>query len=429
MNESSLKDAGKLTDLTSKIITRALFAAGPRRLILCIARDMLVQWSLESRIRQKIAKPINGLISRSLKKESPQNSTTLAGDLGDLLTNYTRNINAAHRNNPICHAEERTGSINDLIGHTDFGELKELAEGSEACLLKTLESINNAIWPYPAKIGCLVGILLAVGNTSIKGLSEIIRPLLQNLGPDLTADILLSILRELSGEETAKLINSISELIRRLHTGSALLAKGDKSLFEFYLCSFLNDFHAAVDPEILTKARIALSEDKETIASSLADVLSQNPQTLFFTMNSYAALKNPGIRSVSHKIALYDDMNDEFAEAANSGISDLDTQGMADVTNSLLSIINRMHTARPELFGGLLKDFADSIDTSELKDTCEWLIPEVSDAIAPVTVELLPPLILGLCNLLVSTDGYDATEMENALQTLRSILAANRSES
>ncbi|MBN1636368.1 MAG: hypothetical protein JW920_07630 [Deltaproteobacteria bacterium] len=429
MNELSRQDAGNLTDQTSKIISRALFSAGPRRLILCIARDILGQWSLGSRIRQKIAKPFNGLISRSLKNESPQNNATLSCDLGDLLTNYARNINAAHQKNPVCHAEERTGSITDLIGHTDFGELKELVEGSEACLLKTLESINNAIWPYPAKIGCLVGILLSIGNTSIKGLSEIIRPLLQNLGPDLTADILLSILRELSGEETAKLTNSISELIRRLHTGSALLAKGDKSLFEFYLLDFLNDFLAAIDPEILTKSRIALAEDKETIASSLANVLSQNPQTLLFSMKSYAALKNPGIRSVSHKIAFYDDLDDEFAEAANSGISDIDTQKMADITNSLLSIINRMHTVRPELFGGLLKDFADSIDTSALKDTCEWLIPEVSDALTPVVTELLPPLILGLCELIGSTDIDHTDEMEEALQALRSMLAANWSES
>jgi len=41
---------------------------------------------------------------------------------------------------------------------------------------------------------------------------------LKNLGPDLTADILLSIVRELNGKEIGKLTDNLAELLRRLHT-------------------------------------------------------------------------------------------------------------------------------------------------------------------------------------------------------------------
>jgi len=68
----------------------------------------------------------------------------------------------------------------------------------------------------------------------------------------------------------------LSELLRRLHTGSYLLARGGKPLFEIYLTNFLKDAINEIDPEIFTKARIALAEDAETIAKSLAEVMDEN---------------------------------------------------------------------------------------------------------------------------------------------------------
>jgi len=65
---------------------------------------------------------------------------------------------------------------------------------------------------------------------------------------------------------------------------------------------------------------------------------------------------------------LYENADQEkFIEATSAGISDLDTQVMAENVNAALRIINSIHEEKPELFTTLLRGFADSVDEEELQ--------------------------------------------------------------
>ena len=87
------------------------------------------------------------------------------------------------------------------------------------------------------------------------------------MGPDLLADLLLSLLKGLNAREAANLTNALCEFIRRLHTGNYLLAKAGKPLFQIYLTTLLQESLPNIDPVLLKKAKLAFAEDKEAIAS------------------------------------------------------------------------------------------------------------------------------------------------------------------
>jgi DNA-directed RNA polymerase subunit L len=208
-----------------------------------------------------------------------------------------------------------------------------------------------------------------------------------------------------------------------MHTGSYLLARGGNPLFEIYLTNLLRDAISEIDPELFTKARIALAEDGETFAKSLAEVMGENEKMLFASVAAYSALENPKIRTQAIKIHLYEDVDQEkFIEAAAAGISDLDTQVMADNFNAALRIINNIHEARPELFTTLLRGFADSVDEDELQKTAQWLVPEVVGTFKTLAPVAMPSLINGFCDMVKADQSEEARK---AIENLRSVILAD----
>jgi hypothetical protein len=136
----------------------------------------------------------------------------------------------------------------------------------------------------------------------------------------------------------------------------------------------------------------------------MAEVLSENEKHLFASLAAYSALENPKIRAQAIKMSLYEDADPEkFTEAAAAGISDLDTQIMAENVNAALRIINNLHEARPQLFATLLRGFADSADEDELAKTARWLVPELVSSFKTLAPAVMPSLINGFCEM-VETD-------------------------
>jgi hypothetical protein len=344
-------------------------------------------------------------------------------ELGKLLTAFSSETNEEFKKGLNVVDDPRQTAINDFIVNTDFGELKEMMDRSGEPVLQNIDIAVECIWKYPAKVGSILATLVSAGNISVKSITIIVASLLKNLGPDLTADILLSIVRELNGKEIGKLANTLAELLRRLHTGSYLLAKGGKPLFEIYLTNFLKNAASQIDPVIFNKARIAWAEDGETIAKSLAETLTENEKHLFASLSAYSALENPKIRAKAIKMSLYENADQEkFIEAASTGISDLDTQVMAENFNAALRIINNIHQAKSELFTTLLRGFADSVDEDELQKTVKWLVPEVVATFKTLAPAAMPALINGFCEM-VKEDQSD--ESKKAIQKLRALILAD----
>lgn len=414
--------AENAASLTGSVVWKTVKTPALRNLVSAIVQEALKDWSGDSKFKARMSSSVQNVVDNVLSSKT-EAENKFGAKLGQLVTTFARETNEELKKGLDVIEDPRQTGINDFIVNTDFGELKEMVDRSEGPVLQNLDIAIECIWRYPAKVGSALAALVSAGNISIKGVSSIVGSLINNLGPDLTADILLSVLRELKGEEIGKLTQSLSELLRRLHTGSYLLARGGKPLFEIYLTDFLRDVLNEIDPEIFTKARIALAEDGETIAKSFAEVMSENEKMLFASLAAYSALENPKIRAQAIKLSLYENADPEkFVEAAVAGISDLDTQVMAENFNAALKIINNIHEAKPELFTTLLRGFADSVDEDELQKTAGWLVPAVVDTFKTLAPAAMPALINGFCEMVQADPSEESKE---AIKNLRSVIGAD----
>jgi hypothetical protein len=409
-------------NLTANVVWKTVKTPVIRKLATAVVHEALKDWTGDSKFKARMSSSVEKAIESVLSVEV-QSDGKIGLELGQLLTGFARGINEKFKEGLDVVDDPRNTAINDFIVNTDFGELKELVDRSEAPAIQNISIFLERIWEYPAKIATILASLVSAGNISIKSINLIVKSLTDRLGPDLTSDILLSVIRELHGKEAGKLANTFSELIRRLHTGSYLLAKGGTPLLEIYMTNFLKDAISEIDPAIFTKARIALAESGETIAKSLAEALGEHENMLLASLAAYSSLENPKIRAKAAKLGIYEDSDQEkYIEAAATGITDLDTQAMAENLNAFLKILNDLHEARPELFSTLLRGYADSVDEDELERTARWLIPEVVGTFKTAASAAMPYLINGFCEIVQSDP---SEENRKAIENLRSVILAN----
>ncbi len=424
MNTADNKD--ELARVSARIITEVIQASGTRTLVAEVVKGLISSWAIKGSIRARIAPSANWIVSKLLQPGKNGKSKGISSDVGRLLTVWAKKVNADHAANNACHIGTRGDAIHSFLKNTDFGEIREMVEGSDPYVLKTLEAFNEQLWKYPAKVGSILGTLLAAVNTGIRSAREFLRPIEKSVGPDLLADMLLSLLKGLNAKETANLVNALGEFIRRLHTGNFLLAKAGKPLFQVYLTSLFKEAIPNIDPVLIRKAKIALAEDKEAMAHALSDALHENPTLLLELVSAFGATKTPLVKGVSRKIRLYEEIGqDALAEATSKGFSDLDTYEIAEVINGFLRVINQVHESRPEVFSNIAHSIADSVDAEEVRAAAQWVIPEIFDAARPILSAAVPQLINGLSTMLSADwnaggeDGY-----REAFGNLKSILLA-----
>ena len=194
-----------------------------------------------------------------------------------------------------------------------------MMQGSQECVVKTVEIFNEQLWKYPAKVASILGAVLAAVNTSIRALRELLRPVEKNVGLDLLADLILSLLKGIDARSAGELSNSALELLRRIHTGSLLLGRAGRPLFQVYLTELLKDAGPQIDPQLLGKACIALAEDRQSVSNALADALQENPELALALVSALGAAKNSAIRSRVHKLKVLSSLDPERLNQAWPG--------------------------------------------------------------------------------------------------------------
>jgi hypothetical protein len=423
MNTADNKN--QLAEVAAKIVGETIRASGTRLFLSEVVKELINGWAQKGGIRGKFAPLVHWVVSKVLQPGKNRSGRGISADVGRLFTLWARKVNADHAIDPIYHARTTGDTIHNFLKNTDFGEIREMVESSEPFVLKTVEAFNEQLWKYPAKVGSILATLLAVVNTAIRSVRELLRPIEKNVGPDLLADLILSLLKGINAKEASNLYNSLCEFIRRLHTGNYLLAKAGKPLFQVYLTSLLQEALPNLDPVLIRKAKVALAEDKEAIAHALSDALTENPAYLIEMVSAYGSLKTPVIKGTSRKIRLYEEVDREaLAEATSKGLSDLDTFELAEVINGFLRVLNRIHESRPEVFSNITRSIFDSVNAEEIKATSQWLIPELVDAARPILTASMPQLINGLCGILNPQEGLVEDDNRKAILNLKAVLLA-----
>ncbi|MBW2636032.1 MAG: hypothetical protein JRC86_00650 [Deltaproteobacteria bacterium] len=413
------------SQIMASVIADIIRSAGTRTLLLEVAHNLIISWGKRGGIRARLAPPLRRIISRVLPSGKNGARGNIPADAGGLLTAWARKVNADHAGDPVCHAETRGEAIHTFLANTDFGEIREMVENSEECALKTVEALNENLWKYPAKVGSILGTLLAATNTGIRSTREILRPVEKTVGPDLLADIVMSLLKGLNAKEVGNLFNALCEFVRRLHTGNYLLAKAGKPLFQIYLTDALEEALPKIDPVLLKKARIALAEDREALSNALADALTDHPDLMMEMISAYGSTKTPLVKGASRKIRLFEEMDQEgLADATAKGLSDLDTFEVAEIVNGFLRTINSIHEKRPEVFSSIACSIADSIDAEELRTAADWVVPEIVEASKPVIAPSMPTIINAVADMLRPQGGVGDERHQEAMGNLKAVLLA-----
>jgi len=422
MNANDHKVA--LNRVLVRIIGRNIRSSSSKALVSEIAKEAINNWAKDSTFKKKIAVPALWAATRIGKpgKDKQDKAMTMAADIGTLLTTLARKANAERASGNICNDKTRGEAIEAFLQNTDFGELKEMVEGSEESIVAGVRMVNTTIWDYPAKFICLASLLPTVANIILRSSRETLVPL-HAQAPDVLADVVFSLLRSLNGKAAGDLVNGLAEVIRQTHTGSALI--GDQGLPQFGadLRILLADFASALDPEVIIKARTALAEDMETIRNTWTETMAERPDLFLASLRHSADRRNPQIRATRREVDLLADLpKDEVNEAISAGLSDLDTQELGETINTTLRLFNTLRSSHPEALPGVLAGIAATIDTDELKKAAEWMVPSSITAVKPLAVAIMPSVIRGLADLLTPEPGDDTDEMAAAIAQLKTAL-------
>jgi len=421
-----IDNQNRLEHVAARIVADTVRASGTRVFLGAVIEEFLDAWSMKGGIRKRIAAPLKWASAKVVKPaEGRPPQTDLAGNAGRLITLLAATLNEKHASASPPAEQDRGRSARAFLENTDFGEILEMVEKSDPYVLKALETFNEELWKYPAKVGTLAATLIALMNTGIKGVRELLLPIEKNIGPDLLADILLSFVKGINGTDAAKLSNTVQELIRRVHTGNLLMGKGGKPLLQIYLTDLLREFLPHLDKDLLRKVRIIFAEDREAIASSFRDALEANPEVTLSRLSTTGAAWTSDIKVRNRRLGTLEDLDGKgLQEAVSESIADLDTFEAATLVNVFCRVLNRIHDARPDAVASILGGIADSVNTDELKATARWLIPDVVSAVKPLMSGLVPELIRGLCELLSPDDVCSCDEHREAINTLRATLSA-----
>ncbi|PKN85517.1 MAG: hypothetical protein CVU51_08715 [Deltaproteobacteria bacterium HGW-Deltaproteobacteria-1] len=391
----------------ARIIGKNIRSSSSKALVSEIAKEAINNWTKDSTFKKKLAAPALWAAKRIGRpgKDEQDKAMAMAADMGTLLTTLARKVNAGQASK-ICNDKTRGEAIDAFLQNTDFGEVLEMIEGADPHVIESIRALNEQLWKYPAKVGTLTLMAIALTNTSIKGAREIMRPIEEQFSPDLLADLILSMIRDLNGANAATLTNTVFELIRRVHTGSLLIGKGGKPLFQKYLTGFLKDYFSAMDPELLKKVRICLAEDKESIANAKSEALDANPRIVLSVLSSLGKVKNSEVRGKARKLKVLEDIDRAgFNAAVSESVSDLDTYEVAGLINTACRVLNQIHDAKPDIVGNLVGGIVDSMDSEQIRRTFQWLIPDLVEALRPLAPIIVPEIIKGFNELAIQEDG------------------------
>lgn len=341
---------------------------------------------------------------------------------GKMLTNALRFLNEAHATAPVPMAELLRPTVRAWLGSVDFGELKEIADTLSDQTPALVGMINEEMWEYPTKVVCLQAMLPAFVNAAVRALAANLEPV-NRQAPDMVADLLLALVREVKGEEIGQLVNALCEVFRKAHTGSVLIGENGKPQMPADLAALVGEALGSMDIELLLKARALLADTKESTHNALLALLEEQPALVREMIASRFRRRAHGFRRLARETDLLERTlrDDEITTAVTSGLGEIDGQELADTLNRLLTIANQVHDASPQALRGVLTQVVGALDEGEARESVRWVVEDLVVALKPVASEVLPPVIKGLAELLASAaDGNG--EMRSAIDALRAAL-------
>ncbi|PKN53726.1 MAG: hypothetical protein CVU55_00965 [Deltaproteobacteria bacterium HGW-Deltaproteobacteria-13] len=389
-------------DVTGKIVWKVAKTPAARKLVIAVVREALKDWSGDSRLKARMSATVEQVVDQVLssKAEVP----------GMIVSDAD-------------YAETLRPVVRELIESIDFGELKEAADFHKDNIAAVVRMANEEMWRYPAKVICLLSLLPAAVNMAVSATNETLKPI-NNLAPDLLGDVVFSLVDDIDGKNIGRLINELSELVRKIHIGSTLLGEPGKPQSANNLSRLTRETMSTVDINLLLKARTYITEIKEISLKTFIDQLEHSPElSSEFFQNHFLSIV-AFIRTWSRKADAFERLfsEEDIAREFAKGMGEIDAQEVANTISRLCGIVNRVRAVTPGVIRNTLSQAVNSLDAQEVGETARWLTGDIVESLKPVASEVLPPLIRGIADLLRPDPAGGSREINEALAYLKSAI-------
>ena len=342
--------------------------------------------------------------------------------IGDSLSVVLKTLNKSYEENPLYLSEKLGLALATWMEGFDFGEVRDFLDLSAEDMKSLVRVAVETLWKYPSKLVLTLSFIADIVNSAAFASAEFLA-MTNRISPDLLTDVVFSIFRKVKGKSVGHLLNQVSELVRKLHTGSALLGESGTTQLPMDLTRFLEDLLSVLDGELMWKAKVAFEEEKEIVTKVFYQVMKENPERLERRMIRYSSLKNAQIRALLHHMSAMTKLPEKaVADAAETGISAVETQDLAEVVNLFFLFINKISDLKPALLPGLVTQFVDALDLYEVNDGLERLVGTVGESLIPLERVFIPKLVKHVCRALEPRDDDYEEEAAEARGLLRSLL-------
>jgi hypothetical protein len=347
---------------------------------------------------------------------------TTQGRTAALTTGFARMLNDIHKSDPEFLARTLEPGFRQWIESMDFGELKEALENSAQDAQALASMANNVIWEYPAKVVLLLSLLPTLANLTA-GAVEISVGKLNSVPPDLLTDIVLAFLKELDGSAVARVVDELTEVVRKIHTGSALLGEPGAPQLPKVLSDVFEKIMAETDPATFWKAKIALAELKAAFDQQWSEAINNNSEYARVGLMNRPELFNIRARTRNQKLSFWDALDDEeLSQSILQHLSGYDIQEAADMLNNMLRIANRLYAHKPDACADFIRQFANAVDYDELAEMVRQVFSEMHAELRPVARTIVPGLVQWVCETLQPQDDEFEDDAALARDALRALL-------
>ena len=349
-------------------------------------------------------------------------SKIATGQTGELITRGCRIINDIHKTDPQFFTKSLEPGFQKWIESVDFGEIREMVDLSAEDGRAFVKMANDVLWQYPAKVVLFLSLLPSLVNM-LTDTIDISVGCVNDLPPDLLTDVVLSFINEIDTKPLTGLVNELAELVRKIHTGSALLGEPGMPQLPNILSKKIEEFYEQADPVTLWKAKIAWAETKATLGVSVAEAENARPNFKHLSMIKRPEISNIRIKALNQKLSAWDAVDDDdLAKSMAQHLAAYDIQELAEVVNNTLRIINRLGDENPEIFSGLAAQFANAIDDYELSEAAKKIL-DTGKAIQPLARSVVPGLVTWICNVIQPADDAYEDDAAQAREALGSLFA------
>lgn len=270
-------------------------------------------------------------------------------------------------------------SILQSIISGDMSVVKQYADAISTHAPLALGKVANDIWMYPAKVVTLLACIPSLVNCGIRGANEIMQPLNQQ-APDLLADVINSLLKEIDTESLGCTANQLAELVRKIDTGDELLRESAATPLENTITRMVATVVSGIGERDGNKFFNNVLSLKNKLNNSICDALSQNPDSLHAVIH-YALLN--ALQKVARARKLLQ------GYTVQDGV-DLPVEEIAYFVNDLLRLCVLLHSNNKPLFDSLLNRFAHSLDASAFEEFVNCAGKDSFVALQPVLVHVFP---------------------------------------